>query len=123
MRLVSGGAVFNQRQHPATLGSVFLGEAGFIDIAISNQLLPSNSLKQGIALSSKKLLSEYLVCSSPNQELNHALTHPISCARVSQSQASILIERLVQSIERTDRRAFEIIQSPSGYEQVHVREL
>ncbi|MBX9405947.1 inovirus Gp2 family protein [Pseudomonas baetica] len=38
--------------------------------------------------------------------------------RVSQSQASILIERLVQSIERTDRPAFEIIQSPSGYERV-----
>jgi len=37
---------------------------------------------------------------------------------VSQSQASILIERLVQSIERTDRPAFEIIQSPSGYERV-----
>lgn len=39
--------------------------------------------------------------------------------RVSQSKASILIERLVESIERTDRPAFEIIQSPSGYEQVH----
>lgn len=37
---------------------------------------------------------------------------------VSQSQASILIERLVQSIERTDRPAFEITQSPSGYERV-----
>ena len=37
---------------------------------------------------------------------------------VSQSQASILIERLVQSIERTDRPAFEIIQSSSGYERV-----
>lgn len=48
----------------------------------------------------------------------HSL-NPTSCTRVSQSQASILIERLVQSIERTDRPAFEIIQSPSGYEQVH----
>jgi hypothetical protein len=36
----------------------------------------------------------------------------------SQSQASILIERLVESIERTDRPAFEITQSPSGYERV-----
>ncbi|NWA68517.1 YagK/YfjJ domain-containing protein [Pseudomonas reactans] len=36
----------------------------------------------------------------------------------SQSQASILIERFVQSIERTDKPAFEIIQSPSGYERV-----
>lgn len=47
----------------------------------------------------------------------HSL-NPTSCTRVSQSQASILIERLVQSIERTDRPAFEIIQSPSGYERV-----
>lgn len=37
---------------------------------------------------------------------------------LSQSQASILIERLVQSIERTDRPAFEITQSTSGYERV-----
>ena len=36
----------------------------------------------------------------------------------SQSQASILIERLVQSIERTDKPAFEIIQPPSEYERV-----
>ena len=36
----------------------------------------------------------------------------------SQTQASILIERLVQSIERTDRAAFEIIQSSAGYERV-----
>ncbi|MEG1627059.1 YagK/YfjJ domain-containing protein [Pseudomonas sp.] len=43
---------------------------------------------------------------------------PTTCTRVSQSKASILIERLVQSIERTDRPAFEIIQSPSGYERV-----
>ncbi len=42
-----------------------------------------------------------------------------TCTRVSQSKASILIERLVESIERTDRPAFEIIQSPSGFEQVH----
>lgn len=48
----------------------------------------------------------------------HSL-NPTSCTRVSQSQASILIERLVQSIERTDRPAFEMIQSPSGYERVH----
>ncbi|SDN39168.1 Protein of unknown function [Pseudomonas arsenicoxydans] len=47
----------------------------------------------------------------------HSL-NPTSYTRVSQSQASILIERLVQSIERTDRPAFEIIQSPSGYERV-----
>lgn len=47
----------------------------------------------------------------------HSL-NPISCTRVSQSQASILIERLVQSIERTDRPAFEITQSSSGYERV-----
>ncbi len=47
----------------------------------------------------------------------HSL-NPASHTRVSQSQASILIERLVQSIERTDRPAFEIIQSPSGYERV-----
>lgn len=48
----------------------------------------------------------------------HSL-NPISCTSLSQSQASIRIERLIQSIERTDRPAFEIIQSPSGYEQVH----
>lgn len=36
----------------------------------------------------------------------------------TQSQASILIERLVQTVERIDRPAFEIIQSPSGYERV-----
>lgn len=37
---------------------------------------------------------------------------------LSQSQTSILIERLVQAIERTDRSAFEIIQARSGYERV-----
>jgi hypothetical protein len=47
----------------------------------------------------------------------HSL-NPISCSGVSQSQALILIERLVQSIERTDRPAFEITQSSSGYERV-----
>lgn len=36
----------------------------------------------------------------------------------TQYQASILIERLVQTVERIDRPAFEIIQSPSGYERV-----
>jgi len=35
----------------------------------------------------------------------------------SQSQASIRIERLVQSIERTDKPAFEITQTQSGYER------
>lgn len=35
----------------------------------------------------------------------------------SQSQASILIERFVRSIERTDKPAFEIIQTQSGYER------
>jgi hypothetical protein len=47
--------------------------------------------------------------------------HSISAttfASFSQSQASILIERLVQSIERTDKPAFEIIQPPSEYERV-----
>ncbi|MEB0027397.1 inovirus-type Gp2 protein [Pseudomonas sp. MH9.2] len=39
-------------------------------------------------------------------------------ASFSQSQASIRIERLVQSIERTDKPAFEIIQTQSGYERV-----
>ncbi|MGV8921410.1 MAG: YagK/YfjJ domain-containing protein [Pseudomonas sp.] len=37
---------------------------------------------------------------------------------ISQSQASIRVERLVQSIERTNRPAFEIIQSLSGDERV-----
>lgn len=32
---------------PASPGGTFLGKAGFIDIAISNQLPHSNSLKQG----------------------------------------------------------------------------
>lgn len=35
---------------------------------------------------------------------------------LSQSQASIRIERLVQSIERTDKPAFEIIPAQSGYD-------
>ncbi|HEX8594742.1 MAG TPA: inovirus-type Gp2 protein [Pseudomonas sp.] len=35
----------------------------------------------------------------------------------SQSQASIRIERFVQSIERTDKPAFEITQTQSGYER------
>lgn len=37
---------------------------------------------------------------------------------LAQSKASIKIERLVQSIERTDKPAFEIIQTQSGYERV-----
>lgn len=40
---------------------------------------------------------------------NKALTN------FTQSQASISIERLVQSIERTDKPAFEIIQTQAGY--------
>ncbi|MFB1631279.1 inovirus-type Gp2 protein [Pseudomonas sp. AP-1] len=35
----------------------------------------------------------------------------------SQSQAAIRIERLVQSIERTDKPAFEVIQTQAGYER------
>ena len=46
----------------------------------------------------------------------HSL-NPTSCTSFSQSQASILIERLVQSIERTDKPAFENIQTQSGYER------
>lgn len=48
----------------------------------------------------------------------HSL-NPTCCTSFSQSQASIRIERLVEYIERTDRPAFEVIQSPSGDEQVH----
>ena len=42
----------------------------------------------------------------------------IAFTRFSQSETSILIERLVQSIERTDKPAFEIIQTQSGHERV-----
>ncbi|CAD5203570.1 inovirus-type Gp2 protein [Pseudomonas sp. FEN] len=42
---------------------------------------------------------------------------------LSQSQTSVQIERLVQAIERTDRPAFEIIQTRSGYERTQATRL